>query len=94
MTHEFQSILYRTSREMCDAIAKEWLSGGGANSRDDMVDALEKMTDEELADECIEGWGLSAPNDGDDPNGPSWMDARDATYDDLITAFQVLRDNF
>lgn len=93
MTYEFGSSLYRNPREMCDAVAEQWLSAGGANDLADMLQFLNQMTDAQLADECIEGWGLNQPVDSDDPESPTWLAARDTDRDDLITAFQVLRDN-
>ena len=94
MSYEFGSILYRTPREMCDGIAEQWLSAGGTNKLPDMQEALDRLTDEQLADECIEGWGLDEPVDqGDDFPNPTCMQTREAERDDLVTAFQVLRDN-
>lgn len=94
MSYEFGSMLYPNARAMCDAIAEQWLCAGGNNKLPEMRKALTHYTDEQLADECIEGWGLDEEVDqGDDFPNPTWMQARHATRDDLITAFQVLRNN-
>lgn len=58
MAYEFQGSLYRTPRGMCDAIVEMWLCAHGKNKRADMLEALATMTNQQLADECIEGWGL------------------------------------
>ena len=63
MSWTFQGIAYQTKRDYFAAIAQEWLSAGGANSRRYIREAFFDATDEELADEVIEGWSL----DGQQP---------------------------
>lgn len=81
MTYEFQSTLFASLRRMADAIAFEWLSGGGANNLDTQRDFLYSHTDSQLADEAIYGWNLI----GD------WAEKRDFTREHLIEAFSRLR---
>jgi hypothetical protein len=66
--HEFQSTLYRTHAQMLDAIAESWLEAGGLNSEADVAAALRTQTDEELAAEVIEAWGLDQPGDDEEPS--------------------------
>jgi hypothetical protein len=63
MSWTFQGIAYQTKRDYYAAIAQEWLSAGGANSRRYIRETFFHATDEELADEVIEGWSL----DGQQP---------------------------
>ena len=54
---EFQGTLHRTSRAMHDAIAEEWLSPGGSNTPEDIMQLL-RQPDEHLAAEATEAFGL------------------------------------
>jgi hypothetical protein len=81
MTYEFQSTLFGNASEMHAAIAGEFLSAGGMNSEDFQREYLADHTNEEMADEAIEGWDLSG----------EWAEKRDFTRDDLIEAFADLR---
>lgn len=81
MTYEFQSTLFKSMRAMADAIAAEWLSGGGANNLKAQQDFLDTQADADMADEAIEGWNLTG----------EWAKKRDFTRDDLIAAFSRLR---
>ena len=58
MTYKFQGSLYRTAREMHDAIASEWLSAGGLNSAEDQSAILADETAEAMADEATRWWNL------------------------------------
>ena len=89
--NQFQGSLYRTQREMLDAIAYAWVGGGG-NCGKVELDEMSAATNEELAAECIAGWGLHVPEPswpGDDP-GISHMEAQDYDEDDLAEAFARL----
>lgn len=90
MAYEFQNMLFRTKDEMLLALVTEWLSAGGANSREDMRECLSDMTDDEWATELIESWGLDQPN-GDEN---TWMEKRDVTSFDITATFVRLRQNF
>ena len=81
MTYEFQSTLFKNIRAMADAIAAEWLSGGGANNLEAQQDFLDTQADADMADEAIEGWDLTGV----------WAEKRNFTHDDLIAAFSRLR---
>ena len=63
MSWTFQGIAYQTKRDYYAAIAREWLSAGGLNSRQFVREMFAETSDEELADEVIEGWSL----DGQQP---------------------------
>jgi len=93
---EFQSALYRNVREMCLAIAEEWLSYSGLNDRDEIQKALTSSSDAYLADQCINMWRLDKSDDDistfDDAT--TWMQRRGATRDDLIESFADIRANF
>ena len=57
--YEFQATLHRNSREMHDAIAEEWLSAGGSNSKEEILRLLTE-SDESLAAEAAMVFGLDA----------------------------------
>jgi hypothetical protein len=63
MSWTFQGITYQTKRDYYAAIAREWLSGGGLNDRRFIRMTFAETSDDELADEVIEGWSL----DGEQP---------------------------
>ena len=63
MSWTFQGIAYQTKRDYYAAIAHEWLSAGGLNSRQFVRETFAETSDDELADEVIEGWSL----DGEQP---------------------------
>lgn len=90
MSYEFQSTLFNTVSQMCNAIAGEWLSAGGSNGRDDIESALRDYTDDQLAAECMEGWGLDQEV-GDE--GQTWMESRGIDMDDLKAGFARVRSN-
>jgi hypothetical protein len=60
MSWTFQGIAYQTKRDYCAAIALEWLSAGGLNDRRFVRETFARMSDDELADEAIEGWSFAA----------------------------------
>jgi hypothetical protein len=88
---QFQSMLYRTRREMLDAIAHEWLTAGGLNTPDIVADIND--SDVDLAAECIKGWGLDQTGEHhfDDGPEPSHMVEHDYDADDLAGAFSRVR---
>ena len=63
MSWTFQGIAYQTKRDYYAAIAHEWLSAGGLNSRQFVRETFAETSDDELAHEVIEGWSL----DGEQP---------------------------
>jgi hypothetical protein len=63
MSWTFQGIAYQTKRDYYAAIALEWLSAGGLRDRQSVRKTLAETSDDELADEAIEGWSL----DGQQP---------------------------
>lgn len=100
-TYDFQSVLYPNPRSLCDGIASEWLHAGGLNDDADIASALEQYSDEELADEAIENWGLSIIDDEelrwaevDEREPRTWMDEREIDRDMLVAAFDRFRDEF
>jgi hypothetical protein len=86
--NEFQNSLFRTTADMLDAIAEEWLSAGGANSEEMQRAFLDESTDAELAIEAIDGWGLDRHGDFGEP---SHMEFNEYTTSDLAAAFARLR---
>jgi hypothetical protein len=56
MSYKFGDVLYDTSRDYYAAIAQEWLSAGGQNSRQFVRETFAEETDEDLADEVLELW--------------------------------------
>jgi ribonuclease HI len=92
MTLEFQNTLHRTRREMLAAVASEWLSAGGSNSRDTMIDELQIRSDASLAAEAIELLGLDQPENEDSTE--TWMEKRGVERADLVEAFHDLRRDF
>jgi len=71
--YEFQSSLYRSVDEMCDAIASEYMTNGGSAPRADVVAGFAHGSDEYWADECIENWSLDRRIDDRDDESPAWM---------------------
>ena len=65
--YAFQGSLYRTEREMLDATAYEWLTAQGQNVPTDVTAILRDTTDEELAAECVRGWGLDERSGDTEP---------------------------
>jgi hypothetical protein len=55
----FQGTAYQTKRDYYAAIALEWLSAGGLNDRRFVRVTFAETSDDELADEVIEGWSFS-----------------------------------
>ena len=97
--YEFQSSLYRDAREVADAIAGEWITAGGINSREDQARFLADMTDAELAAEAIEGWGLAEPvehgwNEEGEPVELPWLETRDIDQAGIAAAFARYRASF
>ena len=65
MSYEFQSTLHRTSTDMHRHIAEAYMTAGGLNDEDDIRRFFAEQTDEELADDAIQNWGLSDNPDFD-----------------------------
>jgi len=59
MSWTFQGIAYQTKRDYYAAIAHEWLSAGGLNDRRSVRVTFAETSDDELADEVIEGWNFA-----------------------------------
>jgi len=93
LTYEFQNTIYRTSADLLDAIAYEWLTAGGLNGPDVIKELQANQTDAELARECVKGWGLDEPFDDDADPPHSWMDERGITEEDLVEAFNQYRED-
>lgn len=88
--YEFQSMLFRNSASMLNSVASEWLTAGGANGSDVVAEFLAECSDEQLAAECIKGWGLDQGDDLD-PEVPSHMQRDEYTAEDLAAAFARFR---
>jgi hypothetical protein len=92
MTYEFQNTIYRTSTDLLDALAYEWLTKGGLNGPKEIAQLQTGKTDKELARECIKGWELDEGIDVDADGRPySWMSERGIWEEDLVEAFNQYR---
>ena len=72
MSIQFQGALYRNASEAHDACAAAWLSADGMNGKREIQETLAEQTDEELAAECEEAWGMAIPYDDDEND--EWYD--------------------
>lgn len=81
--YEFQSILFNTASDLCNAVASAWLSAGGRNTRKFILDSLRDATDAELAEEVINEWDLNS----------DWMAERRICREDIERAFSAIREN-
>lgn len=86
--YEFQSSLYRTQREMLDAIAEAWITAGGSNAAAEVAETLATTTDDALAAETIEGWGLDQRRDDEIP---AHTERHGYTAADLTAAYARFR---
>ena len=77
--YEFQSTLHGNSSEAHDAVAAEWISAGGLNGKDSILEALNDFTDTEIAAECLDAWDMTALE---------WFDVAE-----LVEAVAALREN-
>ncbi len=73
---EFQGTLFRCTRDLANGIAGEWITAGGLNTDADIRGFFASSTDESLADDCINGWGLDA----------EWLGERDIDRSDIVAA--------
>lgn len=97
MTYEFQSTLFRTSRDVADAIAEEWITAGGSNGPGFIADYLSAHTSEYVASEAIDGWDLNATvktghfdEDGNETT-ETWLESRELTAEDIAAAVDRFR---
>lgn len=84
--NEFAGTLYRTTTDMLDAIAEEWLSAGGASGIDFQRAFLAELSDDEAAAAVIKEWKLDRCFD-EKPH----MELNGYTASDLAAAFARLR---
>jgi len=94
MEYEWNSTLFRTRADMLDAIAHAWLTASGRNSRAETLRAFDEMTDDKLAAELIETWGLDQPRSPElfeYDERPSHMAEHEYTKEDLSAAFARAR---
>jgi len=87
--NEFQSSLYPSTRHMIESIAEEWISAGGSWSKEAIAETLHDYTNDELAAECVEGWGLDFIPDDD--SNESHMTFNGYSSGDLSEAFNDMR---
>jgi len=88
MTVEFNATLFRTHKDRAEAIAQEFLSAGGLNSRDEIRTILADNSDGELADETMREWFSPADPDAPDTGNEPVRRA------DLISGFAAARATF
>lgn len=62
MSWTFQGTAYQTKHDYYAAIAHEWLRAGGLHDRQSVRKTLAEASDDELADEAIEGWKFHGEN--------------------------------
>ncbi len=93
--NEFGGSLYRSQRDMLDAIGYAWLGGGDVCGNAEL-EALSKATDQQLAFECMDGWELDRVpagrwyQTGDETQ--SHMAEQGYAFTDLVKAFARLRE--
>lgn len=85
MSYEFQSGLYRTQKDMPDAIAESWVTANGANSPATIADWIAQgdLGPRAAAREMAENWFSRA-----------WMEERGITRTDLADAVRRYVKNF
>ena len=83
--------LYQTRAAMLDAIAAAWATAWGRNSQAETLQAFEKKTDAELAEETIDAWGLDSDAELC-AEGDTHMTRFGYTAADLAAAFGRLRE--
>ena len=88
--YEFGSALYRNRADMTKAIAEEWITSQGSNSAKFVAETLCRMSDNDMAAECIEGWGLNMADDCGDGD-ETHMSFNDYDATDLATEFREMR---
>jgi hypothetical protein len=89
--YEFGGSLYGNRAMVLNAIAGEWMHAGGANTADDIREALATTSDADLAAECIDAWKLDESDDADELSA---MERDDWTAEDLAAAFARQREEF
>jgi hypothetical protein len=55
---EFQGTIYRNLLELHDAIAEQWVSAFGTNTKAFIIEILEDLTAEQLCNDAIQSWSL------------------------------------
>ena len=74
-TYTFAGITYPTRRRYIEAVVEHFVRAGGANSPEQMAQALRDTTDAEMATEALEHWAVTD----------------DVTHSDLTEAFETFR---
>jgi len=90
-TYEWGDTLFRTKADMLDAIAEAWATAWGRNSREEVLQAFEKKTDDELAAEAIANWALYSDTESCG-EGDTHMPRVVYTETELVAAFARLRE--
>ena len=95
-TYQFRSMLFRNSLEVAAAIAEAYLTACGMNSDSDIRGFFAESTDEEMADEAIERWGLlEIVNDNamryENVEPETWLESRGLDRAALVSAFANIR---
>jgi len=91
MSYEFQSTLHSNLAGMLAHIAESWITADGANSAADIAAAWAACTDDQLAAEAVDGWGLDQSTDAYDVDAQSHMQRHGYDAADLARAFAMLR---
>ena len=88
-TLEFAGCLYNNRTALLAAVAETWLTASGGNSAAEILAMPE--SDEALAAECVEGWGLDQPRDQDDAESESQLERWDVSEAELAAAMGEYR---
>lgn len=92
MSYEFQGSLYANSQAICNAVAYEWITAGGANTIADIEGFIAAgATAESMASECISGWELES-QEGDE--GQTWLEQRESSREELVQSFAAFLKTF
>lgn len=95
MSFEFQGCLYPSRGYMLDVLAEEWITAHGHNSHRDEIKMVLQNTDQHIAEECIQLWGLDQRiDDGFGNTQPSHMEKNRYTVEDLVEAIARFREKF
>lgn len=86
-TYEFQATLHRNLAEMLNHVAEAWITADGDADAEFVRSVLAEQTDEELAREAIDNWGLDQVADMPDEGSLSHMARADYTVEQLAEAF-------
>ena len=95
MNYKWVETVYSSLDDMLFAIAENWVTDWGRNTRTEVLHLFEKYSDSKLATKLIKDWGLDIPQArrwSFDYNHPSHMIEFKYTKKDLTKAFTKVRE--